>query len=202
MDRRTVIASTLALVTLAGCSGTWGVKYENPPDPLVTREWKLSGVSVTVPDSLTVSEANTFAPDADIVWHGEEFGDRRAQVKAIVTEGLQRGAQGLKGRRAILLTARVVQFHAVTPIAIDRAPGAVHNIKIDVQVYDAVTGKQLTKAQRISADLEANVGTAAIVAAVQGQTQRVRIVHHLASVTAGWLGIGPDQRRTFESVGR
>lgn len=202
MNRRFVLTSGLAFVALGACSGNWGVKYTDPPEPAETRSWKLSRVSVTVPDSLTVSEANTYAPDADIVWHGEEFGDRRAQVRAIVTEGLTRGARGLRGNRPVILAARVVQFHGVTPIAVDQAPGAVHNIKFDLQVFDARTGAPLTKAQRISADLEANVGTAAVVAAVQGDTQRVRIVRHLASVTAGWLGTGPDQRRTFESVGR
>ena len=202
MDRRIFIASGLSLLALAACTDNWGTKYRDPPDPSETRLWRLSSVAVTVPDSLTVSNANTFAPNADIVWHGEDFGDRRAQVKAIMTEGLTRGARGLRGRRPVVLAARVVRFHAVTPISVDQAPSAVHNIKFDLQVYDARTRAPLTQAQRISADLEANVGTAAIVAAIRGDTQRVRIVRHLASVTAGWLGTGPDQRRTFEGIGR
>ena len=45
-------------------------------------------------------------------------------------------------------------------------------------------------------------GAAAVTAAMQGDTQRVRIVNHLARVTRGWLGVGPDQRRTFTSFGR
>lgn len=202
MDRRFVMTSGLALFALVGCSGNWGVKYADPPQPSETRSWKLSRVRVTVPDSLTVSEANTFAPEADIVWHGEEFGDRRAQIRAIVSEGLTRGARGLRGTRPVSLSARVVKFHGVTPIAVDKAPGAVHNIKFDLQVFDARTGAPLTQGHRISADLEAKVGTAAVLSAIQGDTERVRIVRHLASVTAGWLGTGPDQRRTFESVGR
>lgn len=190
------------MITLAGCSGNWGVKYDDPPDPSVTRSWKLARVVVSVPDTLTVSEANTYAPNADIVWHGEEFGDRRAQVRAILTEGLTRGASGLRGNRPVILSARLVQFHGVTPLAIDQAPGAVHNIKFDLQVVDARTRAPLTEGQRISADLEANVGTAAVIAAVEGNSERVRIVRHLAEVTAGWLGTGPDRRRTFQGFGR
>ena len=141
MNRRYVIASGLATIALAGCSGNWGVKYSKAPAPSVTRRWRLSFVSVSVPDSLTVSEANTYAPDADIVWHGEDYGDRRSQVRAILSEGLTRGARGLRGDRPIILSARLVQFHAVTPIAIDKAPSAVHNIKYDLQVFDARTRK-------------------------------------------------------------
>jgi hypothetical protein len=202
MNRRSVLALGLSALALAACSGEWGVKYSGSPDPVQARGWKLSRVSVNVPDTLTVSEDNTYAPNADIVWHGEEFGDRRAQVGAILREGLRRGARGLRGSRPVVISARLIQFHGVTPIAVDSAPGAVHNIKYDLQVFDARTGKPLTKAERISADLEAYVGTAAVVAAIQGDTQRTRIIRHIAAVTSGWLGIGPDQRRTFQSFGR
>lgn len=202
MNRRSVMAAGFAAILVSGCSGNWGVKYSDAPDPSETRTWRLSSVSVSVPDTLTVSDANTYAPDADIVWHGEDFGDRRAQVRAILKEGLTRGARGLKGRRPVILSARLVQFHAVTPIALDKAPAAVHNIKYELQVFDARTGKPLTAPQRIAADLEAHVGTAAVLAAIEGNTQRVRIVRHLASVTAGWLNLGPDQRRTFDGIGR
>lgn len=196
------MAAGLAALLVAGCSGNWGVKYHRAPDPSVARQWRLSRVDVTVPDSLTVSESNSFAPNADIVWHGEEFGDRRRQVSAILREGVTSGASRLRGSRPVTLSVRLRQFHSVTPIALDRAPGAVHNIRYDLQVFDARTGKALTEVETISADLEAYVGTAAVLAAIEGDTQRIRIVRHISAVTRGWLGIGPDQRRTFESVGR
>ena len=41
-----------------------------------------------------------------------------------------------------------------------------------------------------------------VTAAIEGNTQRVRIVDHIARVTAGWFGMGPDQRRKFTSIGR
>ena len=202
MNKRALLVSGLTLLTLAGCSGNWGVTYSAALETEVSSEWPLGRVSVTVPDTLTVSEDNVYAPDADIVWHGEDFGDRHEQVRAILAEGLTQGASELSGKRRIALSARLVQFHAVTPIAVARAPSAVHNIKFDLQVFDARTGEPLTEPQRISADLDAKVGSAAVVAAVQGDTQRVRIVRHLAAVIAGWLGTGEDQRRTFSSLGR
>lgn len=202
MKRRDILVSGFATMLVASCGGTWSVDYEEGVDPTVARGWRVASIDVVIPEELTVSEANTFAPNADIVWHGEEFGDRRWQVRAILTEGLFKGSSGLKGKRPVILSARLVQFHAVTPIAVDRAPSAVHNIKFDIQVFDARTKQPLTEPQRIAADLEANVGTAAVVAAINGDTQRVRIVRHLAAVTAGWLGKGPDQRHTFQTVGR
>lgn len=201
MDRRTfVLMGTTTL--LAGCSGTWNVAYDDDVDPSVSKNWHLHSVQVGIPSDLTVSDANTYAPNADIVWHGDLSGDRREQVAGMLTEGLTKGASGLKGSRGVRLVAELEHFHAVTPAAVARAPGAVHNIAFVIQVIDDASGQPLTRPERIQADLEAYVGAAAVTAAIQGQTQRVRIVDHIASVTSGWLGLGPDQRRTFQSVGR
>ena len=201
MDRRTVITGGAAAL-LAGCSGNWQVAYDNTLDPAVTRTWNLRDVIAIVPDELKVSNANTFAPAADIVWHGEPYGDRRAQVAAVIDEGITKGCAELTGPRPVTITASVRRFHGVTPAAVARAPAAVHNIRYVIRVIDAETGVPLTDEQEIQADLEAFVGAAAIASAVNGQTQRTRIVDHIAQVTRGWLGFGPDQRRTFSSVGR
>lgn len=202
MDRRNLMTGGLALFALAGCSGRWEVAYANGLDPEITRTWKLANVVASVPASLTVSNSNTYAPNADIVWHGEPFGDRRAQVAAIMDEAITRGASDLQGRRPVTISARVLQFHAVTPIAVARAPGAVHNIKYSLQVLDAATEEPLTTEEVISADLEAYVGAAAVTAAIGGLTQKTRITDHIDMVTRGWLGFGQDQRRTFSGIGR
>lgn len=203
MERRTLILSGAAIF-LAGCSGTWQVDYDEGVAPSVSKSWDVQRVVVSIPDRLTVSTANTYAPNADIVWHGEPVGTstRREQVRQILSEGVERGAAGLNGSRPVGLSAQLEHFHAVTPAAVARAPGAVHNIAFRIQAFDLRSGEPITEPQRIQADLEAFVGAAAITAAIDGQTQRVRIVDHLARVTAGWLGTGADQRRTFQSVGR
>lgn len=201
MKRRDFLLGTAGLI-LAGCGSTWKVDYEQGITPEVSRNWRATGVRIAIPDDLTVSEANVIAPNADIVWHGEERGDRREQVRAIMKEGISQGARGLRGSRPVIIAVQLQQFHAVTPRAVDVAPSAVHNIKYYMQVLDARSGQPLTAPQLVSADLDANVGNAAVIAAMRGDTQRVRIVRHLAAVTAGWLGTGPDQRRTFETLGR
>lgn len=201
MDRRAfMLTGTTAF--LSGCVGRWEVDYEEGLSPSVTRNWGLGDVRITVPSVLKVSHSNRLAPNADIVWHGEPYGDRKAQVAAIVDEGITAGAQVLSGNRPVILSARILQFHAVTPSAVATSPGAVHNIAYQMRVFDGATGDALTDQQLIRADLEAYVGSAAVTAAIEGNTQRVRIVNHLARVTQGWLGFGMDQRRTFSSIGR
>lgn len=202
MVNRRLIAAAFALLTLAGCAGTWEVAYDDPPDRDVTKTWRVVDVVAVAPQTLTVSNDNTFLPQADIVWHGDPFGDRRAQVAAILDEGLTKGARGLRGTRPVTITARIITFHGVTPAAVARAPAAVHNIRFVMRVFDARTGEPLTESEVISADLEANVGIAAVAAAINRQTQRQRVVDHLAAVTRGWFGFGPDQRREFYSIGR
>lgn len=201
MNRRAAIVAG-ACAFLAGCTGQWSVGYENQLSSETTKSWNLNRVRVEIPANLTVSEANSLAPNADIVWHGEQAGNRRTQVGEILREGLHKGAASLNGSRNVDFVATLKRFHAVTPAAVAQSPAGVHNIEYIIQVFDASTGQALTEPEEIEADLEAYVGAAAFTAAINGQTQRVRIVDHIAVVTASWLGTGPDARREFTSIGR
>lgn len=197
-----VIAALVAAVTLAGCAGSFETSYAKPPPAEVTREWRVVDVNVIAPGELTVSTRNSFAPGGDIVWWGDPPGDRRAQVAAIVEDGIRQGSAVVSGPRPVTITARLLQFHAVTPMAVSRAPAAVHNIAYEFQVFDQASGQALTSPAVINADLDAFVGAQAITAAVEGQTQKVRITQHIANVTRAWLGQGPDPRRKFRGLGR
>jgi hypothetical protein len=53
-------------------------------DPQVSKGWRVSSVEVSVPQALTVSDVNTFIPNADIVWHGDNPGDRKQQVAKVI----------------------------------------------------------------------------------------------------------------------
>ena len=131
MGLKTIAALALSGLMLAGCSGgSWQTDYEAPIAAEVSRSWNVRNVSVAVPSSLTTSDVNSLAPRFDIVWHGEAPGDRRAQVAAIVKEGITKGASGLRGRRAVNFAVTLQNFHAVTPSAVARAPGAVHNLSL------------------------------------------------------------------------
>ena len=202
MAVKTWLLGLCAVLMLAGCSREWRVDYAEDVDAETSRDWRLAAIVSVVPDTLKVSNSNSYAPGGDIVWWGEPFGDRRAQVAQIFEEAVRAGASELDGERAVTITATVQRFHAVTPAAVAAAPAAVHNILFRIQVFDTRTAEALTEPVEIVADLEAYVGSAAMASAIRGEDQRTRIVAHLTSVIRGWLGFGPDQRRTFESIGR
>jgi len=204
---KSISLASLMLVTslgLAGCSSTkWETNYGDVIDPAVAKGWHVAAVDVTVPRSLSVSEANSYAPNADIVWREMPYGDRYDQVDAILTTAATRGASGLTGAREVRLVITVQQFHALSEKtrALLQHSG-VHDINFIAQVFDAETNLPLSPADPIQADLIAYVGDQAVAAEQQGQTQKVRITDHVAAVIAGWLGTGQDVRGGFKRNGR
>ena len=191
----------IALLALGACSSTWKTDYSDALDASVTKGWRVNTVQVVIPDDLTTSDQNSYAPNFDIVWHGDAPGDRRSQVTRLLTDAVTEGSKGLRGRKPVTIQLVLAQFHAVTPIAVQRAPAAVHDIRYTMTVFDS-RGNRLTEPEFIRADLPAYVGRQAFIAAQEGETQKKRITDHVAKVTAGWLGIGPDPRVTFSSIGR
>ena len=194
--------SLIAFVFVTQAAMAWKVAYNAPLPASETDGWRIVGVYVDVPQALTVSEEDRFAPSADIVWRGEPFGDRRVQVQRILEDGIKAAAGTVSGKRKVQIAVRVRSFHAVTERARAIAPSAVHNISFVIQVFDAKTRQPITQAEVITADLAAYTGSAAIEADRLGQTQRVRIVDHLSKVLTGWLGQGPDMRKQFARLGR
>lgn len=190
------------ILLLSGCGGQWATAFDQVIDPAITNNWRVVSVDVVVPETLSVSNANNLAPDADIVWHGEANGDRRAQVSAIIEEGVTRGASPLRGSVPVHILVVLEEFHAVTPRALRIAPSAVHNIRYTVRVFDKRNGASLSEPIVVDADLEALTGAASTQALVRGLTQKIRITKHIAAVTAGWLGISVDPRREFGGLGR
>ncbi|MCU9848920.1 hypothetical protein OEZ60_12985 [Defluviimonas sp. WL0024] len=192
----------IACLVLTGCATHWSTDYAAPLDAEVTRTWHVHEVDVLIPEKLTVSDENLLMPPADIVWHGDPDGDRRAQVSAILNDGIAAGTTGLVGDRPVKLEVVLREFHGVTPIAMVNAPSAVYNIHYSIRAVDADTGAALTEPAEVDADLAAHVGADLITASLEGSDEKSRLREHLAEVTAGWLGIGPDPREEFTSVGR
>lgn len=201
---KAILSLFLSLVLLSACS-SWQTSYDAPVPVEMSQNWRLGDVVVTVPETLTVSEDNVYLPDADIVWREDPLGDstRYAQVAQIVEAGVTRGASGLSGSTPVRIKVTVGTFHALTEIArYGLSSSGVHNITYAMQVFDMRSGAALTDAETIQADLVALVGDQALEAEAQGITQKVRITDHIAKVTAGYLGIGPDVRSEFARVGR
>jgi hypothetical protein len=202
MSRLPIAAAASAAFFLVGCAGNFASDYPLGIAPETSRGWTVVDVRAIAYDSRSVSEDNILLPFADIVWHGEPAGDRRAQVAAIVAEGVREAAAPLDGPREVEIHIAVDRFHGVTPAAINRSPGAVHDVTFRAAVVDRDTREVLVEPVRIEADLIAYTQRVAVISRLNGETERQRIVDHVAAVTAGWLGTGPDVRGTFTSIGR
>ncbi|MGL4281590.1 MAG: DUF6778 family protein, partial [Albidovulum sp.] len=138
------LTGVAALILLAGCSGTFRTAYSDEVAAAQSAGWRLSSVAVTAPRSLSVSEAETFLPDADIVWREDPAsGNRYEQVETIMENAIAQGARGLKGSRPVTIQATMTRFHAMTFKAETQAPGGVHDIEFNLQIKDARTGEVL-----------------------------------------------------------
>lgn len=143
--------------------------------------FKVQDVRISVPDSLSVSEANIYYPTADIVWRGDVYGERHQQVEAIFEEAMTRGLKGLTGSRAIFVDIEVKRFHSLTERA-RYTVGGVHSISFMMTLRDVQTGAIIGKPQLVNADLKAYGGKRAVANEHRGLTQKVRILAHLAGL--------------------
>ncbi len=150
-------------------------------------DFRVVKVSVNVPETLRVSEANRYYPGGDIVWREDPIGDRHEQVRTIVQNALAKGVSGFEGARPVVLDVSVSRFHALTEKA-RYTIGGVHAIQFTIRVTDAETGEVLVAPRFIKADFEALGGQAAVRAEAKGITQKVRITDHLAWVIRQELG--------------
>lgn len=212
MTIRSLQLIAILCTALAGCGGLKSAS----DDGLAFSEIKLDGrvpfvpavygdarftvtsVEVVVPATLRVSEENKFHPNTDIVWRGEAPGDRYAQVKSIVEDGLSSGAAGLKTGPKAVLTVQVERFHAITEKARYVVEG-VHDIVFVLTLRDAKTDAILEGPRRVEVDIKATGGEAAIAEDIAGRTQRVVIVEGLAEAIrrelSGPLSLVPPKKR-------
>jgi hypothetical protein len=192
----------LAIIGLTACSGSFETNYDKPIPTEVSSDWRLVQVQVTVPEALTVSEAKSILPRADIVWREDPLGDRKAQIAKILSDATHKGAAGLQGKRAIRLDLRVVRFHALTFEAEAKLSNSgVHNVDFFISAVDAKTGEVLAGPTLILAATPALAGVEMVEARNRGETQKIHISQHVTRVIAGWLGIGPDPRGQFTRLG-
>ena len=151
--------------------------------PISTEPYQIAGVSIRVPQSLRVSEANMFFPIADIVWRGDPRGDRHVQVQAIHAEAMGRATANLTTGRAVLVDVEVTRFHCLTEKT-RYTVGGNHSLRFILTLRDAATGAIIEGPRAIIADVKASGGSIAVAEEAQGMTQRVVVVNRLAEVLA------------------
>jgi hypothetical protein len=142
---------------------------------------RVTEINVLVPQTLKVSERNSYYPGGDIVWRGDAIGNRHQQVKAVFDTALSQGTAQMDGIVPVRLDIRVDRFHALTEKA-RYTIGGVHSIIFVLQIRDLSTGLALGEPRLVKADLDAFGGQQALRAEARGQTQKVRITNHLAEV--------------------
>jgi hypothetical protein len=148
---------------------------------VLAAQYDIEAVQVIVPKSLRVSEANVFYPVADIVWHGEPLGNRRAQVQSIFEEAATNATGPMATGRKVNVAFELERFHAITAKA-RYTVGGVHNVVFLMTVRDAATGEILDGPRQIVADAKASGGQRAIEEDEAGRTQRIVIVERLTQV--------------------
>lgn len=149
--------------------------------------FRIDGVQIVVPRSLSVSEANSFYPMADIVWRGDALGDRHAQVQAIFEAAAAQAVQPYQGGRPAILTLEVTKFHGVTEKT-RYTIGGKHNMRFDLTLRDAGTGAVLMGPRAVVADVKAAGGDAAIAEERAGRTQKIVVTERLVEVLRHTLG--------------
>jgi hypothetical protein len=202
-QRLFLLVPLIAASFLTACSGaTHRTFYSAPISTEVSTGWRVVDVAVAVPENLSISEDRVLVPDADIVWREDPEGDRKQQVAAIVKRGIELGAKDLRGSRSVRIDATVRRFHAMTLEAETvNANVGVHNIDLVLRAIDVRSGEVLSGPTDVQADFPALTGPRMIAARVRGESQKSQIIQHLQSVVRGWLGIGPDPRRSFTRLG-
>lgn len=202
LTRRAALLGLTASL-LAACVGGGTFKTDYTPVPAaIAASWRLAEVRVSVPKSLTVSEARALLPNADIVWREDPLGDRHAQVGRIIETAVLRGAQGLRGSRPVIIDITVTRFHALTFEAeLSNSDWGVHNIDLTARVLDARTGAVILPSTVIRAETPAFSGAKMKELRRKGQSQKSIITNHVARTIAGWLGLGPDNRGEFNRQG-
>ena len=175
------------VLALAGCSvggGAFvgGLKGNGSSvDVTQLPSMRVVGLDIKVPRSLTVSEADSYKPVADIVWREDPFGDRYEQVKAIFEEGIGQGARSLQGDLPVVLHIELRRFHAVTERT-RYSIGGMHEIAFMLSVTNGRTGDVIIPPYLVRSSFVAYGGAKALAAERVGLTQKVRITRHLAAL--------------------
>ncbi len=202
-----MVAGLVLALSLAGCvSGdmatrsavsandltiaTQGVQRTAAPTAVpLAAMFQIVDLRVSVPRSLEVSEANTFLPNADIVWRGDPLGDRYAQIETILMDAGQIVMGRGQGRPAVAELV-VTRFHGVTEKT-RYTVGGNHNMRFDLTLRDPDTGAVLFGPKKVVADVRAAGGAKAIEEDRIGRTQKVVVTERLREVIQRELGLRP-----------
>lgn len=76
--------------------------------------YTVKDVRISVPLNLSVSEANSIKPRADIVWRGDLGFDRHEQLRVLFEEAAAEGAELMQGEVDVIVDLTITKFHGMT----------------------------------------------------------------------------------------
>jgi hypothetical protein len=200
MNSNRLVPLAAVVLAVAGCARVEAPSRNMPLDipalgsvageeGVVARNYALEEVRAVVPAELRVSERNSYYPFADIVWRGDPVGDRHAQIAALFREAGDRlAAPAGDGQRPVIAEVTLLRFHGVTERT-RYSVGGVYGIRFMLAVRDAATGELIEPPRLVATSLPAPGGQAAVELERAGQTERVRVIDHLAFAIARELGL-------------
>jgi len=189
MSRFRIATALILALGLSAC-GAYDLSSRNatPAEVLTHQDSTIAlpairvvDTKILVPSDLQVSEANTYYPMGDIVWRGDPYGDRYAQLDAILNDSMALAQKGHTGTQPAVVEITLRRFHAMTEKT-RYTVGGVHSIRFELTLRDPATGQALMPTRTIRADLKGYGGDRALEAERAGLTQKVRVTHHLANV--------------------
>ena len=178
LRRGFVTLSVLALASACSSSlfGSGGTRK-----PVMARSYDIQRLRfATLPD-LTVSEDESYYPQADIVWRGDPPGPRIAQIQSMFQAAFDRNQSVLAGTTPVDIDITLVRFHGVTDLT-RLTIGGVYNVIFDMTVIHADTGAVIEPQRRVQGDLPAPGGARGQALLREGQTQRVRVTDFLTGL--------------------
>jgi hypothetical protein len=189
---KTIIVRFLTGLALAGsvtaCASVERVASNDLIEPtskaietIYNPAYKVHRLTVRVPAELTVSEANRYLPNTDIVWREDPLGNRKKQVQKILTNAIVDGVSKIEEGHSVNMVVRLNTFHALTEKA-RYTVGGIHRINFDYVLRDVETGQTLEYVQNFDTSLKAYGGSKAVAAVANGQTQKVRITSHISNL--------------------
>lgn len=149
-------------------------------------QYAVQSITVRVPETLKVSEANLYYPIADIVWRGDPRGDRYAQVTSIFDAAIGQATTAMTTGIPVLVDIEVTRFHAQTEKA-RYSVGGTFSLRFLLTVRDARTGAIIDGPREVNADTPAAGGERALAEEAQGLTAKVVVTARLAEVIAAEL---------------
>ena len=185
MKKIRIAMMALAAVVVSACSGpqTASLNATNDVAPKATQVFQpardtsqhgvfapdinIARIIVDVTRSLKVFEKNSYHPMGDIVWRGDLFGDRHAQVAAILDQSGRNAEAKLQGSRPVHVHFQVTRFHSMSEKARYKT-GGVHNMNFLVTLLDPETGATLRPARQMVSNHDTLRGNDAIQADGRG----------------------------------